>query len=167
MKRIWAPWRMEFISNDKNAVEKTDQCIFCPPLIDSDPDNLVLYRGRLSAVLLNKFPYNSGHILIAPTRHTDSIESLTDEENVALMRMLAHSKKALTDEMAPEGFNAGINLGRAAGAGIIDHLHWHLVPRWNGDVNFMPLLSETRVIPEHLCETAERLRPYFSGVLDS
>lgn len=176
MKQLWAPWRMEFIESNKGG-GKGGGCIFCPPLVidnkdgdnkdDDNKDGLVLYKGTLSTVLLNKFPYNCGHLLIAPTKHTALIEDLSDKENADLMRMLAHAKRALADELAPEGFNAGINLGKAAGAGITDHLHWHLVPRWTGDVNFMPLLSETRVIPEHLSETARRLRPYFSNIDES
>lgn len=159
MKQLWAPWRIEFIEGNKE-----ESCIFCPPSIDKNADGLVLYRGPLSSVVLNKYPYNSGHILVSPTTHTDDLGALSDDEQLQMMKLIVRSKRALTEEMAPEGFNVGMNIGRAAGAGITEHLHWHVVPRWNGDVNFMPIMSETRVIPEHLKKTAERLRPYFDDL---
>lgn len=159
MKQLWAPWRIEFILG-----EKPESCIFCDPSVAEDKDGLVLYRGTLSTVLLNKYPYNNGHLILAPKTHKAKLEELSPEESKDLSRLITHSVTALKKEMKPEGFNIGINLGESAGAGIVDHLHWHIVPRWNGDVNFMPMVSEVKVIPEHLSKLATRLRPRFKDL---
>jgi len=147
MKPLWAPWRMEFITSDK----KPGSCVFCDlPKETEDRKNLILYRGQKVFVILNKFPYNLGHMMVVPYEHTHEFRSLNGEQ---LSEMTEEAQKVidvLTEVYRPEGFNIGMNLGQAAGAGIKDHLHLHLVPRWNGDTNFMPVISETKGMPEHL-----------------
>ncbi len=155
MKQLWAPWRSEYITSEKGG-----ECIFCAAHSGS-PGGLVLFNGSLSLVMLNKYPYNSGHLMIAPVRHTAKIEELTPEESIDLFRLLRHTTAVLTKTYSPGGFNVGMNLGAAGGAGVVDHIHMHVVPRWNGDTNFMPVLSETKVVSEHLNTTLERLRPAF------
>lgn len=162
MKVIWAPWRMTYIRKSRRPAA----CIFCRAVRQRrDPANLLLHRGRLGFVLMNLFPYNSGHLLIAPYSHVDSLEALTPEESLELVRLTTLSLRVLRAEIRPEGFNLGVNLGRVSGAGIEAHLHLHIVPRWNGDTNFMPLFSETRVIPEHLRTTYDRLASRFREAL--
>ena len=163
MKQLWAPWRIDFIES-----EKAQGCIFCLAAGDAkgkdgkDKNNgLLLYESPFSTILLNKYPYNNGHLLISPKRHTSGIETLTDEEVADTHSLIKHSTLALKEAFNPDGFNIGMNLGAAAGAGIADHLHWHVVPRWSGDVNFMPVLADLKVMPEHLRSTLEKLRPYF------
>ncbi|CAG1066300.1 ATP adenylyltransferase [uncultured bacterium] len=156
MKQLWAPWRSEYVqSGDPGG------CIFCAARKKSPEEGLVLFNGAVSLVMLNKFPYNSAHLMIAPQRHVANVEELTPEEALDFFRLLRHSVTVLKKELNPAGFNIGMNVGRAAGAGIEDHLHTHVVPRWNGDMNFMPVLSDTKVIPEHLLATLTRLLPYF------
>ncbi|MBI1911504.1 MAG: HIT domain-containing protein [Deltaproteobacteria bacterium] len=159
MKQIWAPWRAEYIE-----AEKDGKCVFCTAPLKEPLEGLVLYSGKISSVILNKFPYNSGHLLISPIRHTALLEELTPEESADMFRLMAHAVKVLKEVFRPDGFNIGMNLGRAAGAGIDEHLHMHIVPRWNGDLNFMPVLSDVKVIPEHLHKTLEKLRPRFSDL---
>jgi ATP adenylyltransferase len=139
-------------------------CLFCRVLEHpSDPDGeLVVWRPEGAIVMLNKFPYNSGHLMVAPSAHKGSLVDLDDAETSALMRAVRRAIEVLRDAMAPEGFNVGANIGRAAGAGIPDHFHLHVVPRWNGDTNFMPVLGEVKVINEHLLQTAEKLRRAFA-----
>ncbi len=162
MKVIWAPWRMTYIRRHR----KPAGCIFCRAARQRrDAANLLLHRGRLGFVLMNLYPYNSGHLLVAPYSHVDSLEALTADESLELIRLTTLSLRALREEVRPEGFNLGINLGRVSGAGIEAHLHLHVVPRWNGDTNFMPLFSETRVIPEHLRTTYNRLAARFRRLL--
>jgi len=134
-------------------------CIFC----QSSPsrDALILVRGRVSFVILNLYPYSSGHIMVVPNRHAPNLASMSADEQAELMTLTRHAEMALTEAYAPHGINVGINLGRAAGAGVLDHLHVHLVPRWNGDTNFMTAIGNARVLPEHLGESAKRLRPIF------
>jgi len=156
MKQLWAPWRSEYISSAKDT-----DCIFCTAPSMKKGNELMLFNGSVSLVMLNKYPYNNGHLLISPKRHVARIEDLSPEESIDLFRLLRHSTVVLTRAFNPEGFNVGMNLGTAAGAGIADHLHMHIVPRWNGDTNFMPLFSETKVVSEHLTATAEKLRPGF------
>ncbi len=161
MNRIWSPWRMEYI---QAATAEPEGCIFCDlPAAGDDAAARVLRRSAHGFVLLNTFPYNPGHLMVAPFRHIGDVESLTPEELVDLGRLLQISVRALREEMAPQGFNIGMNLGRTAGAGIPDHLHWHVVPRWNGDTNFMPVVGQTRVLPELLEETFRKLAPRFAG----
>jgi ATP adenylyltransferase len=151
-KPLWAPWRLEYIEQ----ADELPRCIFCEP----EPE-LLVHDGPVALVVLNKYPYSSGHLLVAPKRHLGDFGALTDDEAVAIHRLAARGTDALRAEYAPHGFNLGWNLGRVAGAGIEDHLHLHVVPRWNGDTSFMPVLGDVKVLPEALVRTAERLRPYF------
>ena len=143
---------------------KPKECIFCTkPRERRDAENLILYRSRLHFVILNAYPYNNGHLMVVPYRHVAELEALTPEERAEMMEVVACSVRVLKQALRPDGFNIGLNLGLSAGAGIAEHLHVHLVPRWTGDTNFMPVLAETRVLPEHLQATYERLRPFFEG----
>ena len=163
MERLWTPWRMEYIQAAKEE-EEEGGCIFCE--LPSEPDDeasRIVARAELAFVLLNRFPYNPGHLLVAPYRHVGELGELTTEESAALHELLARSVDALRDEMEPHGFNIGMNLGRVAGAGIPDHVHWHVVPRWGGDSNFMPVIGQTKVLPELLEETRRRLAPRFTS----
>lgn len=159
MKRpLWAPWRVEYIHSEKDG-----QCFLCRIFAEkADRGNLLLFRGETCAVLMNRYPYNSGHLMVAPYRHVAGPEGLSPEETMEMAALTARSVKVLRDAMAPQGFNIGINLGEAAGAGLKDHLHQHIVPRWTGDTNFMPVLGEPRVIPEALAATYELLHECFN-----
>lgn len=158
---MWSPWRMEYIQAAKRATED-DGCIFCDLPHDGDDARArILARGELAFVLLNSFPYNPGHVMVAPFRHTGEFGALSQEEHADVDRLIAASIGVLEKEMEPHGYNLGMNLGRVAGAGIPDHVHWHVVPRWNGDTNFMPVVGQTRVLPELLEETYAKLRPRF------
>jgi ATP adenylyltransferase len=160
MERLWAPWRMEYITQ-----EPRPGCLFCRAIADpSDPDaQLVVWRPDNAIVMLNKFPYNPGHVMVAPAAHKGDLADLDDAESAALMSALRRTIQVLRSALQPEGFNVGANIGRVAGAGIPDHVHLHVVPRWNGDTNFMPVLSEVKVVNEHLSQTAEKLRQAFSS----
>lgn len=161
MKVLWAPWRMAYIKNAR----KPARCIFCSkPKERRDEKNLLLHRGRHGLVMMNLFPYNSGHLLVAPYAHVKNLEQLPDEVSLDLLHLTNLSLKVLRAEIKPEGFNVGINLGRVAGAGIEAHVHLHIVPRWNGDTNFMPLFAETRVMPEHLQATYRKLLRRFRAM---
>jgi ATP adenylyltransferase len=138
----------------------TSACIFCD-ISEPGRDQLILARGRVSFVILNLYPYNSGHLMVVPNRHVATLGATTADEQLELMRFTRRAEMALTEAYAPQGLNVGINLGRPAGAGVLDHLHVHLVPRWNGDTNFMTVVGNVRVLPEELSETAKRLRPIF------
>ena len=153
MERLWAPWRLEYI---KSAGDE-DGCIFCAALEGDDEERLVVHRGRRAIVLLNKFPYVSGHIMVAPNRHVGDYAELEDEEVLALHRLASSGMGALAELYAPQGYNVGWNLGRVAGAGVLDHVHLHVVPRWAGDTNFMPVLADVKVLPEHLANTRRKL----------
>jgi ATP adenylyltransferase len=157
--RLWSPWRMEYI---RAARDEAEGCIFDDlPAKGDDEATLILARGELGFVLLNSFPYNPGHVMVAPFRHTGDLEDLRPDELADLDRLLQASVRALREEMQPQGYNIGMNLGRVAGAGFPDHLHWHVVPRWNGDTNFVPVVGQTRVLPELLEETYRKLAPRF------
>ena len=154
---LWAPWRLQYILSKKG-----DGCIFCEkPREDKDRENLILYRGSRGFVIMNLYPYNNGHLMVVPYRHLFSITELVDEELLDLMRMTQHSVACLKEVYMPEGFNIGLNIGKVAGAGIEEHLHFHIIPRWVGDTHFMALLSEVRVISEHIMSTYDRLFPVF------
>jgi ATP adenylyltransferase len=153
-KPLWAPWRLEYIQQ----ADELDRCIFCEP-----EEELVVARSERGLVLLNKFPYASGHLMVAPTRHTGDFGSLDDAEAAELHALAARGLAALRTVYRPDGFNLGWNLGRVAGAGIEDHVHLHVVPRWNGDTNFMPVLADVKVLPEHLLETRRRLTEVWAG----
>jgi len=155
MEKLWAPWRMKYIEEGS----KGEGCIFCLfPAKENDRENLILYRGALSFIMLNSFPYNPGHLMVAPYKHTADLYNLSDEELLDIDHLVRFSVKLLSETMRPDGFNLGVNLGRTAGAGIVDHIHWHIVPRWNGDTNFMPVIGETKVLPESLEATYDKLR---------
>jgi len=158
MKRLWAPWRIEYIK-----ASKPPGCIFClPDAREMDRDNLVLHRTSLALVMLNRYPYTNGHLLISPHRHTADPNSLTVQEKVELFDLIGLSCSVLTETASPQGFNIGINLGKAAGAGVDEHLHFHVVPRWNGDTNFMSVIADLRIMPENLMSTYDLLLPGFS-----
>lgn len=147
MKQLWAPWRMEFITSDK----KSGGCVFCDlPKETQDKKNLIIHRATKVFVILNKFPYNLGHMMVVPFEHTHEFNKLSTEQLVEMTSEAQKVVDVLSEVYKPDGFNMGMNLGQAAGAGIKDHLHWHVVPRWNGDTNFMPVLGETKGMPEHL-----------------
>jgi ATP adenylyltransferase len=153
-KPLWAPWRLEYIQQD----DELDRCIFCEP-----EEELLLARSERALAVLNKFPYASGHLMVAPTRHTGDFGSLDDAEAAEVHALAARGLEALRTVYGPDGFNLGWNLGRVAGAGIEDHVHLHVVPRWNGDTNFMPVLADVKVLPEHLLETRRRLTEVWAG----
>ncbi len=156
MENLWAPWRMKYILKPKD--EKDEGCIFCNCLNDNDDKkNLVLYRGQRVFIIMNRFPYNNGHLMVVPNRHSGDIILLDEEEQTEIFHLIQISIKALNQVMKPHGYNIGMNLGRVAGAGIEDHLHFHVVPRWNGDTNFMPIISDTKVISEALDKSFEKL----------
>jgi ATP adenylyltransferase len=158
MKVLWAPWRMALIS-----APKPKRCIFCElPSAGDDRNNLVLSATRSTVVMLNRFPYNSGHLMVAPRRHVGTLEALTHAQHALLAEELRFAANAVRREFRPEGMNLGMNLGAAAGAGIADHLHWHVVPRWAGDTNFMPTVGSVKVLPEHLLATYDRLHRRFA-----
>jgi ATP adenylyltransferase len=150
---LWAPWRLAYVG----SADEQEGCFFCAALEGADEDGLVVHRGRRAFVLLNRFPYSSGHLMVAPHRHTGDFSGLDDREALELHRLAAEGVAALTDTYGPDGYNLGWNLGRAAGAGVLDHVHLHVVPRWAGDTNFMPVLADVKVLPEHLAETRRRL----------
>jgi ATP adenylyltransferase len=162
VERLWTPWRREFIER----AETTDtDCFLCHHAAHPDDDrkNLVLYRAEHVFVLLNLYPYNSGHLMVAPYEHTGDLVGLHPSIAAELMHVAQRSVQALQAAYSPEAFNLGMNLGRTAGAGVPDHLHVHAVPRWNGDTNFMPVVSQTKVLPETLDQTYDRLEPLFHG----
>ncbi len=156
MPRLWAPWRIEYIRSDKKG-----RCFICEAAKGGDEEHLVLARGERALVIMNRFPYNSGHVLVCPARHEADVCALGPEESEELWGLVQESVRALREKLAPDAFNIGLNLGKASGAGIEDHLHVHVVPRWEGDTNFMPVLDSTRVVPEALGETYALLRPAF------
>jgi ATP adenylyltransferase len=152
-EQLWAPWRLEY-------VQKADDlpgCVFCLAAEGDDEERLVVHRGASAFVLLNRFPYASGHLMVAPLRHEGDFAALDDGEVVAIHRLAAQGMGALAQAFGPQGYNLGWNLGRAAGAGVVDHAHLHVVPRWVGDTNYMPVLADVKVIPEHLAETRRKL----------
>lgn len=160
MDTLWAPWRMEFILG-----EKPKGCIFClfpaEEGAEADRKNLIVGRTRHSFAILNRFPYNNGHLMVIPRRHTADFTSLGDEELEDLHRLLRLSLSVVKEGYNPQGYNIGMNLGAVAGAGIAEHLHYHIVPRWGGDTNFMPVIGETKVMVEHLLQSYDKLRPLF------
>jgi ATP adenylyltransferase len=152
-KPLWAPWRLEYIEQ----ADEQEGCIFCLAATGDDEASLVVQRGSRAFVLLNKFPYAAGHVMVAPFRHVGEFGELSDDEALELHRLAGGALAALSESYAPHGYNLGWNLGRAAGAGVVDHVHLHVVPRWAGDTNFMPVLADVKVLPEHLAETRRKL----------
>jgi ATP adenylyltransferase len=162
MDHLWSPWRMEYIQANKDVVE--DRCVFCALLDEGDPDGeRILRRDQLAFAALAKYPYAPGHILVLPTRHAADVEDLTADEQLAISSLVRRAVHVLREMSEPHGFNIGLNLGRVAGAGIPGHLHWHVVPRWSGDTNFMSVIGDTRVLPELLDETYAKLHPGFEA----
>jgi ATP adenylyltransferase len=160
MERIWAPWRIRYIDQAKEG--KEEGCFLCDkPKEDRDTENYILHRGQKNFVILNSYPYNPGHLMVAPYRHVDSPEKLTDEERREHYELVTRSLGVLREVFKPGGFNVGMNLGRVAGAGVDDHIHTHIVPRWGGDTNFMPVMADVRVLPQALAESYEKLRGKF------
>jgi ATP adenylyltransferase len=152
-ERLWAPWRLEYIQQ----ADEQEGCVFCLAASGEDEEALVVHRGARAFVLLNKFPYSSGHLMVAPVRHVGEFGDLADEEVLEIHRLAERGMAALAETYAPQGYNLGWNLGRIAGAGVLDHVHLHVVPRWAGDTNFMPVLADVKVLPEHLQATRSKL----------
>jgi ATP adenylyltransferase len=157
VKTMWAPWRMEYILS-----EKADACIFCDGL--STNDDLTLLKGDHTMVMMNKFPYINGHLLVAPVRHISGLDQLSTSEMGKLLASVDRSVRILKQVMKPDGFNVGLNLGKVAGAGVEEHLHFHVVPRWFGDTNALTVFADIRVIPEHIKATYDNLKPYFNNL---
>jgi ATP adenylyltransferase len=161
VKYLWAPWRLQYIK-----APRTEKCIFCDfPRDGRDREHGILARGMRAFAILNAFPYNSGHLMVVPNRHVADPGDLENAEMLELFRLTTAAMQAIGETYHPEGFNVGLNIGRAAGAGIADHLHIHVVPRWIGDTNFMPVLGEVKVLPEDLTETYDRLAPALQSIL--
>lgn len=157
MKHLWCPWRLEYILGPK-----PDQCVFClPEDTDEDQERLVLYRGKGNFVIMNKYPYNTGHVMVTPYRHIMQITDLTQEEAGEMFDLIRESTAILQKYYRPPGVNIGLNLGEAAGAGIREHMHFHIVPRWVGDFSFMTVLDDVRIMPEQLADSYTKLKPYF------
>jgi len=161
VERLWSPWRLAYVS----ASSEPKGCIFCDAQADDEAAALVLFRGTTCFVILNLYPYNNGHLMVVPNRHIATLEAASRDELGEIMALTRVAEMALREVYRPDGLNVGINLGKAAGAGILDHLHVHLVPRWSGDTNFMTAIGEVRVLPEDLAQTVERLRPAFERLL--
>lgn len=163
MDRLWSPWRLAYVTGTSTS----SGCIFCDAASAAapEPESLVLVRGRLAYVILNLYPYNNGHLMVVPNRHVGSLAAATADELSELMGLTRDAEIALTEAYQPQGINVGINIGRPAGAGVLDHVHIHLVPRWNGDTNFMSVIGNTRVLPEELAETKKRLQPIFTRLI--
>lgn len=158
MKVLWAPWRIDYILGTK-----PDSCVFClPEHTDSDEERLILHRGAHCFVLMNKYPYNNGHLMVVPYRHFMDIGEMSAEESCECMALLQKCTAILRAQFHPQGINIGLNLGEAAGAGIREHMHFHIVPRWNGDSSFMAVMAETRIVPEHLSVCYQTLKPLFA-----
>lgn len=161
MHRLWTPWRLSYVTDVSTPVPG---CIFCDAGARGVDDGLIVARGEQSFVILNKYPYNNGHLMVVTSRHIGRLADLSVAERDELMALTQASEAVLSRVYQPHGFNIGLNLGKPAGAGVLDHLHVHVVPRWNGDTNFMSVVGETRVLPEELPTTAERLRAAFEAL---
>ena len=161
MERLYASWRHAYVtrSGDDRG------CVFCTAQVDPDAASLIVHQGDAAFVILNLFPYNAGHLLIVPRRHLATMTLLTRQELVEMAVLTQAAEQVLTEVYQPQGINIGMNLGRPAGAGVADHIHTHLVPRWTGDTNFMTVVGEVRVLPEEVAQTAERIRPVFTRVI--
>jgi ATP adenylyltransferase len=162
MKPLWAPWRMEYILGE----DQPPGCIFCPWEAEDLKARLILFSGRLTRIMMNKFPYINGHLLVSPRRHVPDLSHLEPEELLDLMVKVRQSLEILKQVMRPDGFNVGLNLGAVAGAGVESHVHFHIVPRWLGDTNFVPVFADVRVIPEHFQATYLKLLPHFQVMTD-
>ena len=161
MKQIWAPWRMEYIKKDKSG-----ECIFCSlPKAGDDKKNFILFKGSYCFIIMNIYPYNTGHLMVVPCRHCACITDLDTDESMELNELTKRSIQILRDVNTPDGFNVGFNLGKSAGAGYDEHIHNHIVPRWTGDTNFMPVLADIKIHPESLQQSYEKLVPHFKKIL--
>ena len=164
MERLWRPWRIEYVRNIESI--RDEGCIFCSkPAGHDDRDSLILHRGDTAYIIMNLYPYNTGHVMATPYRHIGDLEELSEAEMKELMDLTALAVKAIKREMQPQGFNLGMNLGKAAGAGFDEHIHMHIVPRWQGDTNFMPVVGESKVMPETIADTYERLLQSIESLL--
>jgi ATP adenylyltransferase len=162
MEHIWSPWRYKYIASADSSSERG--CVFCRAVEkDSDREYLIVYRGQLNFVILNLYPYTSGHLMIVPYEHTASLAQVSSDTTTEMMELAKIAQRALETEYRPEGFNIGMNLGKSAGAGVAEHLHLHVVPRWTGDANFVSIVGETRVLPEELATTYDRLKKHFDS----
>jgi len=161
---LWSPWRMKYILKASKGFEG---CIFCKAALGDERENWVVYKSKYSLIMLNIYPYNTGHVMVAPKRHVPRPDLLTDEEALDLHKSTVIALKALDLEYKPHGYNVGLNLGRIAGAGVEEHMHIHIVPRWQGDTNYMPVVGQTKVLPEDLNQTYERLKKAILKVLSS
>jgi ATP adenylyltransferase len=161
MNHLWSPWRMQYLDGSN----KVDGCVFCvAPSMQDSVENLIAHRGERAYVILNLYPYTSGHILVVPFKHVPNLEELDPETRAEMMELASHSMTVLRSLYQPQGFNMGANLGAAAGAGVPEHVHLHVVPRWSGDTNFMSTLGHTRVLPEALADTYERIKNGFQKI---
>ncbi len=161
MKQLWAPWRMPYLRGES---DKVAGCLFCQKLMEADAVEHILYRGAHCAVMLNRFPYTNGHMMVVPYIHTGTLEALDDATLLEMMRLVQHCLRALRQVFNPQGFNIGVNEGSVAGAGVAEHVHLHIVPRWAGDVNYMTVVGDTRVIPQSLDDTYAAFRPLFEAL---
>jgi len=158
MDHLWAPWRMAYLRGEQKI---PGGCIFCIGSVDDDGENHILYRGKYCFIILNRFPYNTGHVMVIPYAHVSTVEALEAETLAEMMSLAQLSLRVLREAYDPQGFNLGMNIGEAAGAGVAGHVHLHIVPRWSGDTNYMTIIGETRVIPEWLDQMVKRLAPLF------
>lgn len=158
MDRLFSPWRSKYIESFAHSKEEKDVCVFCEAQKGSDADHFIIARGKTCFVIMNLYPYNSGHLMVVPYRHLKELSEMTAEESLEVMQHLQKMIDALRTVSHPDGFNLGANLGRSAGAGIDNHIHFHIVPRWKGDTNFMPILADTKMISEDMTETWKKLR---------
>jgi ATP adenylyltransferase len=158
MDRLWTPWRLAYVTN---ASDEQSGCIFCDALAEAGGHPLIVHRGERTFVILNKYPYNNGHLMVVPHRHVGRLADLDQAELLEFATLAQLAERALGEAYAAHGFNMGLNLGKPAGAGVLDHVHLHVVPRWHGDTNFISVVGETRVLPEELPATADRLRDVF------
>ena len=161
MEHLWSPWRLAYVTGE----HRDAGCVFCTAQSDRTADSLIVFRGTTCFVILNLFPYNNGHLMVIPNRHIASLGAATTDERHELIDLTRVAEAALSEIYQPQGINMGINLGKPAGAGILDHVHMHVVPRWNGDTNFMTVVGRTRVLPEELPVTAAKLRPVFERLV--
>ncbi len=161
MKQLWAPWRMPYLRGENT---KINGCLFCHKLAQTDAAEHILYRGAHCAVMLNRFPYTNGHMMVVPYTHTATLETLDDATLLEMMQLVQHCLRALREVFKPHGFNIGVNEGSVAGAGVAEHIHLHIVPRWAGDVNYMTVIGETRIIPQSLDDTYATFRPLFDAL---
>lgn len=159
MDKLWSPWRSKYIESFKPGNENDKECLFCRVAKENkDKENYLVHRGKNGYIIMNLYPYNSGHLMVAPYKHVGKLSELNDEETLDCMNLVNLGCKLLDETIFPHGYNIGINVGRSAGAGIEAHVHFHMVPRWNGDTNFMPVLNDVKVISEMMDETYEKLR---------